>query len=226
MKNILQLDIYGDHNLGLFAKTSDKFCILGSIVPEKNKKLIESVLGVKIIKATIANTDLIGMFCCINSNGIILPKIITEKEVERFRRIEKEFGINLTILKSKHTATGNLILCNDKGALISKVFTKRDKRTVEDCLDVEAEYCSIAGLNVVGSCGIATNKGCLLYRDVKEDEIKKIKRMLKVEADIGTANFGSPFVGACGFANSNAAIIGESTTGPEIQRLMEALGFI
>jgi translation initiation factor 6 len=70
---------------------------------------------------------------------------------------------------------------------------------------------------------VATNKGCFIHRDAKENEIKKIEEILKVKADIGTANFGSPFVGSCFFANSNGAVVGNSTTGPEIDRIYETL---
>jgi len=97
---------------------------------------------------------------------------------------------------------------------------------IEDCLGVETEYCNLAGMSTVGSAGIATNKGCLLHRDASGDEIKIVEQILKVNVGIGTANFGSPFVGCCIIANNNDVIVGESTTGPEITRMQEALGFI
>jgi translation initiation factor 6 len=223
---ILQTNFYGDHNLGLFGKSSDKFCIIGNFIPEKIRKKVENVLKVRIIKASIANTELIGLFCCFNSNGILLPRIVIEREMENFKTIKKEFDLNLEILNSRYTALGNLILCNDKGAAISKNFTKKEKLKIEDCLGISSEYSTIARMNTVGSCGVATNNGCLLHRDVKEEEIKKIEEILKVSADIGTANFGSPFVGSCMIANSNGTVIGESTTGPEIVRVSEALNLI
>jgi translation initiation factor 6 len=106
---------------------------------------------------------------------------------------------------------------------VSKVFSKKEKKEIEDCLGVEAVFSSIAGIQTVGSCGIATEKGCLLHRDAKEEEIKIVEEVLKVKVDIGTANFGSPFVGSCIIANSKGALVGESTTGPEIVRIQEAL---
>jgi len=223
---VLQTNFHGDPNLGLFGKSSDKFCILGNFIQDKTAQKIEDALNVKQIKLTIANTDLVGIFCCFNSNGILLPKIVKETEIEKFKILEKEFGIELKILKSKFTALGNLILCNDNGAIVSDVFSKKDKKIIEDCLSVGSEYGTVAGMSIVGSCGVASNKGCLLHRDASEKEIENVENVLKVEADIGTANFGSPFVGSCCFANSSGGVVGESTTGPEINRLMEALGFI
>jgi translation initiation factor 6 len=154
----LQTNFYGDHNLGLFGKSSDRFCLIGNFIQEKVKLKIEQALKVKVIRATVANTDLIGVFCCFNSNGILLPRILTRSETENFERLKEEFGINLEVLKSKFTAIGNLVLCNDKGAVVSKVFSKINKMKIEDCLGVEAEYCSIAGMKTVGSSGVASNK--------------------------------------------------------------------
>lgn len=223
---ILQTSFHGDHNLGLFGKASDKFCIVGNFIQEKIKSRIEDVLKVKVIRATVANTDLIGIFCCFNSNGILLPSIFTRTEMENFKKLKKEFGINLEVLKSKFTAIGNLALCNDKGVVVSKIFSKANKKKIEDCLGVETEYCSVAEMSMVGSCGVASNKGCVLHRDASEEEVKKIGETLKVQADIGTANFGSPFVGSCCFANSFGVVVGESSTGPEINRIMEVLELV
>ena len=134
--------------------------------------------------------------------------------------------MNVTVINTKFTALGNLVLCNDKGAVMSSVISKKEKKKIEDCLGVGGEYGSLASITTVGSCGIATNKGCLVHRDASEEEIKVVENILKVPVDIGTANFGSPFVGSCIIANSNGAVIGESTTGPEVTRIMEALLFL
>jgi len=223
---ILQTNFFGDHNIGIYGKACDRFCVLSSLIPENSKKKIEELLKVKVYPVTVARTDLVGIFCCLNSNGIVLPKILAEKEFEIFKEIKKEFGVNIGIIKSRFTALGNLILCNDKGAIISKVFTKKEKKEIEDLLGVNSEFLSIGKIKTLGSCGIATNKGCLIHRDAKEEEIKIVEEVLKVKTDIGTANFGSPFVGSCGFANSNGAVIGESTTGPEFVRISETLSLI
>ena len=222
---VLLTNFHGDHNLGLFGKATDKICILGDFILEKTRKKIEETLKVKTIGLSISNTNLVGMFCCFNSNGILLPKIATEMEIKKWKEVARNLGLNLEILNSKFTTLGNLILCNDKGAIVSKLLKKEEKK-IKDCLDVEIKYSKIGNISVVGACGIATNKGCLLHRDAKEEEIEAVQEVLKVEVDIGTANFGSPFVGACGFANSNGAIVGESTTGPEVARLMEVLSLL
>ncbi|MEM5772970.1 MAG: translation initiation factor IF-6 [Candidatus Aenigmatarchaeota archaeon] len=223
--NLLQTNFFGDHNLGLYGKACDRICVLGKALEEKREK-IEDVLKVKTVALSFSSTDFAGIFCALNENGIVLTKILTSLEKEKFFELKKLFGMNLLILKSKFTAVGNLVLCNGKGAIVSELLSKKEKKEIEDCLGLEAVFSSIAGIKTVGACGIATNKGCLLHRDASEEEIKTVEDVLKVRADIGTANFGSPFVGSCIIANSKGALVGESTTGPEIARIQEALGFI
>ncbi len=226
MPKVIQADFQGDHNLGLFAIASDNFCLTGNIVSKEVSNTIEKVLDVSVVNAAISNTDLCGIFAVMNSNGMLLPKIVYDHEVERIKELVKEFDINVQVMDSKYTAVGNLVLCNDKGAILSKLFSVKEIYKIKDCLGIETEVSTVANINTVGSSGIATNKGCLLHRDAQESEINLIKDLLKVDADIGTANFGSPFVGSCMIANSNGCVAGLSTTGHEITRLMEALKFL
>jgi translation initiation factor 6 len=215
---LIQLNFYGDHNIGLFGRSSDRLCVLGNVISKDDVKKIEETLNVKVVKNTIVRTDLVGMFCCINSNGIIVPSITNEEEINRLGPL----GLDILALESKFTAVGNLVLCNDNGAIIGRPLEKYKKK-IEKCLGVEGACTTIAGMNTVGSCGIATNEGCVLHRDANEKEIQIVEKVLDVEVGLGTANFGSPFVGSCVIANSSAASVGESTTGPEINRIMESL---
>jgi translation initiation factor 6 len=223
MLMLLQANFFGDANLGMYAKVTENFCIIGNSLAEKYLPLFEKTFQVKAFRSSVAFTEIIGIFLAANSNGIILPKIVAAKELENFKKFSKEHELNLLILQSKQTAIGNLILCNNKGAIISKNFSRNEKKQIADCLAVETEFSDIAGLRTVGACGVATNNGCLLHRDATEEEIKNVQSVLKVTVDIGTANFGSPFVGSCILANSKGILIGAKTTGPEIVRIQEAL---
>jgi len=211
--------------LGLYGKACDKFCITGNI-EEKNINQIRKTLSVKCTTITISDTDFVGFLSAFNKNGILLPRIVNSNELKKFSILEKEFGLNIGIIESKFTAIGNLILCNSKGAVISSLFTNQDKKAIEECLGVESCSVDIAGMKTVGSIGIATSKGCLLHRDAGEKEIEQIKDILKVEIGVGTVNFGSPFIGSALIANSNGAVIGESSSGPEIVRIQEALNLL
>lgn len=226
MPKVAQEDFQGDPNIGLFAKASDKLCLAGNVVSEKKMDKVKSILNVPMVNVSISATDFCGIFLAMNSNGILIPKIVYDKEKARLKSVGKKFDLDVEVLSSKYTAIGNLVLCNDEGAVISRLLSKSDKTKIEDCLDVEVAASTIASISTVGSTSIATNRGCLLHRDAEESEISLVKDLLKVDVGIGTANFGSPFVGSCVVANSNGCIAGLSTTGYEITRIMEALKFL
>ena len=123
----------------------------------------------------------------------------------------------------KYNALGNLILCNNQGAVLSKLIPKRYKEKIERTLEVEVDYLTIANLNIVGACGIANDEGCLLHREVNSEELEKIEKILKVECNLGTVNFGSPFVKSGLVISKSNALIGNLTTAPEISRIVETL---
>jgi len=220
-KHLEKLSFFGDPNIGLYAFCTDSYCLLGKSVYASYKKEVEEVLGVPVYEASVANTSFVGIFLAGNSSIVLAPSIIGKDELKRL----KAFGLEVETLDCKYNALGNLVLANDNGALISPLL-KGLKDKLESLLGIDIAVGTVANLNVVGSCGVATNKGCLLHRDVLEEELIIVQKVLKVEADIGTVNFGSPFVRSGIIANSKGFLVGEQTTGPEIVRCDEALGFI
>jgi translation initiation factor 6 len=215
--NFSKIDFRGDPNIGLYGFATDSYCILGT---EPRKKILEQIR--KILKAdirisTITGTELIGLFSSGNSNGIILTKIIEEYELKKLRKI---FDINLELIKPKETALGNLILCNDKGCLISKNLTKYKKK-ISDVLGCEVVVGTVAGMDIVGSAAIASNTGCLCHREATEEEMRKIEKLLKVKVDVGTVGYGSPFIKSGLIVNSKGVLYSEGTTGAELGRISE-----
>lgn len=223
---VLQTDFFGDYNIGLFSKASDRICVLANTVPAKKAEKIREVVGANIFQTSIANSEVVGIFCLLNSNGIVLPKIANDFEIRNFKDTAEELGMSVGVVGSRFTCLGNLVLCNDRGAVVSRLLSPRDRKIIGDCLDVESERGTVAGLDSVGSCGIATNRGCILHRDATEEELDKFQEVLRVDTDIGTANFGSPFLGSCGIASSRGLVVGGGTTGPEAARIMEALSLL
>jgi translation initiation factor 6 len=210
--------------LGLYARCSDKVCIIGNFISKKTEEKISAALDAKIVKTTLSGTDFVGIFATLNSNGVVLPNLVKKFELDKLKSVFKSLDLNYAVISSKFNCLGNLILSNDKGAIVSKTFSKIEKKKIENVLDVESDFGTLDGMNIVGSTAVATNKGCLVHRDASEDEMKKVEEILKVKVDIGTANFGSPFLGSSFFANSNGAVVGDSTTGPEADRIYETLG--
>ena len=64
-------------------------------------------------------------------------------------------------METKKTAYGNLVLANDKGAVVDPRFKENEIKKISEALGVEAVPTEIAGLPYVGSLAVATNKGVL-----------------------------------------------------------------
>jgi len=212
----LKAKFYGDPNIGLYGFATDDYCLLGLEPDKKILGKIETALGTTIKAATVAGTEFIGLFVTGNKNGIVLPHIVEDYEIKKL----KSLGLNLEIIKSRETALGNMILCNDKGCLISEKLRKFKKR-ISGALDCEVETGKVAGLDIIGSVALANNTGCLCHRDAEESEMKKIEEILKVKVDVGTVGYGSPFIRSGIIVNSRGVLFSEFSTGPEIGRYEE-----
>ena len=72
---------------------------------------------------------------------------------------------------------------------------------------------------------IATNKGCIAGPGIKNNEIKILEDTLNIELGIGTVSFGSRFAHSGIIANSSGCVVSDTSSGPELGRVSEALGF-
>jgi len=216
-----QLDIIGDRNLGLYGFATDSYCLTGQLKKKENH--VEKTLGVEVFETKIMELDLIKLFITGNSSLAFVPDILYQKDIERIEHaISKK--VEVVVLETEK-AVGNMILMNDNGIVLSPMV-RNLKQKVEKHSGLEAEISTIAGLSVIGSAGLATNKGCLLHPSVTQSEVKKIEKILNVSAEIGTVAFGSHYPGSGIIANSNGFLTSTATSGPELGRIAEALKFV
>ncbi len=217
--HLQQVSVNGEDFVGLLGLATDRYAILS-----RNFREIDA-LNVPLLKTMIYGTNLVGLFCAGNSNGLLVPYCVSDEEIDKIRRflIESGADINIGRLFDKYTAIGNMITCNDKSAIVSHDIS--DTKVVKDILGVEIVRDYIANHREVGACCIATNKGFVVHPDAK-DEIDKISDIFGVKGDVGSVNFGFPFVKSGIIANSHGYITGFRTTGIELGRIDEALGFL
>ena len=97
---------------------------------------------------------------------------------------------------------------------------------MSEVMGVQVGVSTIAGQDVVGSLGVCNDQGVLLHPDVTPEEVLVIQEVLGVPPMVGTVAFGSPYVGAGVCATNNGAVAGTETTGPELNRMEDALGLI
>jgi translation initiation factor 6 len=215
--------IVGSASIGVYSLANDQFVVVPQMVPLKNAEKTAEWLKVKLIHTSIAGSVLAGALACANSNGILLPHSVRDEELGAIKAV---FEGVITIMETKKTAYGNLVLANDKGAVVDPRFRDSEVRQIVDTLGVEAVSGEIAGLPYVGSLAVATNKGVLAHPMLTVEEKKVLEDVLKVPVDVGTINCGIPYVGTGLVGNMHAAVAGSMTTGPEMFIIGNALDVV
>mgnify|MGYP006291494139 CR=1 FL=1 len=132
----------------------------------------------------------------------------------------------MKVISDKFNAAGNDILVNDYGCLVHPDVKDSTLKEIKQTFKVPTYRGTIAGLKTVGMAAVVTNKGLLCHPKLSDVEKKQLKKIFDVPVMIGTVNHGSPVIGAGIIANSNGAVIGNNTTGIEMGRIEEALGFL
>jgi translation initiation factor 6 len=218
----MRLAYYGNPWIGMFIKTNDEITLLPVDSMEKIHTAVEATLKTKVLKIGMGDSNLLGIYIAMNSNGIVIPNIAKEEEVTAL----KKAGLNVHVSKDKFNAHGNNIAVNDKGGVINPNVEKEDAKKMEDVLGVELVPTEVAGFTTVGSACIVTNTGYLVHFKASEDELKTLNSILKTTGNRGTMNTGTGFVSYGAVVNKNGYIVGENTTAYEIGRLEESLNMI
>ncbi len=215
-----RLNISGSPVVGVFAACTENNVFVPFDTPSETLKELEESLSVAAIASSIGGSAIIGSLLKGNSGGVIVAGFVLEKELRHIRKHTKAAR-----LTGELNAAGNLILANDSAALVHPDLSDKSINVIKKTLGVEVKRGTIGGLKTVGMAGIATNKGVLVHPKSTPSEIAILEELFNLPVDIGTVNFGSPLVGSGILANSNGYVAGEETTGPEISRIEDALGY-
>ncbi len=213
--------IVGSASIGVYTLATENVVMIPRMVPLEKAQEIAGWLNVKLVYTAISGSVLAGVLACANSNGMLLSAAIREEELSQ---IKAAFEGTITIMESKKTAFGNLILVNDRGAVVDPRLKAPEIKKISETFGVEVVPTEIAGLPYVGSLAVATNKGLLAHPLLKDEERKILEDVFKVPVDVGTVNCGVPYVGTGLIANSHASVAGSMTTGPEMFIIEHALG--
>ena len=216
------LDFNENPNVGVYCEANDSVVFLQKRLLKKAKKKISSALDVKIVELTIADSTIIGSLLVLNSKGAVVTNVADEETLN----IIEEQGLDVFVVKDVINAAGNDILANDNGALVHPDIRDYSMKKIGETLGVPVQRGTIASLKTVGMAAAVTNKGCLCHPKVTDEEKKQLESVFDVNVMIGTVNHGFPMIGSGLVANSNGAIIGNLTTGIEMGRIEEALGFL
>ncbi len=214
-------NILGSVCIGVYSLATDDIVIVPPQVPENKAQRLEKWLKAEVVRTTMGESTLIGILARANSKGLVLPHFVQKDEVQA---VKSALDMNVAVMDTKQTAFGNLVLTNDRGAIVDPRLKEGDVAKISDALGTDTVSGRIAGLPYVGSLAVATNKGVLAHPMIKEEEQRLLTDVLKVPVDVGTVNRGIPHVSTGLIANSNGAVAGFMTTGPEIFIIGHALG--
>jgi translation initiation factor 6 len=213
----------GSVSIGVYSLATEDMVIVPKVVPLRKAESFAQWLKVKLVHATIGSSVLVGALACANSYGILLPSFVQQEEIEAIRSV---FKGNITVMETRKTAYGNMVLANDHGAVVGLRLKEPEVRKISETLGVEAVAGEIAGMPYVGSLAVATNKGVLAHPLLKDSERRLLEDLLKAPVDVGTINCGIPHVGTGLLCNSRSAIVGSLTSGPEMFIIGNALDVV
>jgi len=205
---ISRTDFRGSPHVGIFCIANDDVALAPLSAPESFLSVIKETLGVDVVQTSIANTGLLGIFCVINNKRAIATGLIDKDE----RKTLEDHFSDIIVVEDSFTAVGNLVSMNDRATVCSRGL----EASIKDAIPVR-----VADSDLVGSALYVNNNGFLAHRDTPESEIRELERVFGVKGDVGTVNFGDPFVSSGIMGNKNGIVVGSFSSGPEMNRIDE-----
>jgi translation initiation factor 6 len=201
----------------MFCRASDSLALIPKAAPSKFTAAMHEALGVPMHHLLINESNLLGIYCVLNSNGVVIPSFAEDAEV----KFLKSLGLNVCTLN--RLSPGNNLLANDYGAWVSPRVHPIQVTQISDCLGVEVT-CQRMSVSALAASTMVTNAGLFSSSELPETELKQLEKIFKVKGGVGTTNNGVPYNSFALAANSNGALVGAASSGFETQRVFEALG--
>jgi translation initiation factor 6 len=220
---VLRAAFGGSSYIGVFSRATDDCLLIRRDAEDDVRESFAEELEVPVIQTTVGGSATVGALATGNANGILVSSRANEREIER---IAEATDLPVGELPGRVNAAGNVVCCNDHGAYVHPDLSRNAVQAVQDTLDVPVERGDLAGVRTVGTAAVATNRGVLCHPKSTDEELDFLEDLLDVPADLGTINYGGPLVGSGLVANENGFVVGQDTSGPELGRIENALGYI
>ncbi|HUK93224.1 MAG TPA: translation initiation factor IF-6, partial [Methanomicrobiales archaeon] len=211
----------GDPHIGVFARVLEDLAIVAPQAPEGFKAAIREEMDAEVVDTTIQDSAIVGALVAGNRYGVVVSGLASKEEVAR---IEEHREVML--LEEGMNAAGNVILANDIFAAVNPELPLEIAEEIGSFLRVPVLRLSFAGYRAVGKVAVATNRGILVHPRVNPAEIALLEEAVDIPIGVGTVNMGSGLVGAGLLANSRGYLAGIGTSGFELGRIEEVLGFL
>ena len=217
--SIILADVFGSPNIGVYCFANETLAVVPPGLTQRKINQFAETLGVRVCNTTIGGSTLVGALVTGNSNAVLVPHTIREYELNRIREFAR-----VVVVDSKWTALGNVVLANDRGAVLHPETAEEIVKAVSDELKVQPVLGTLGALPFVGALAVATNKGAMLSPNTSEKERALVKDALHVEAELSSTNGGVSFVKSGILANSKGAVVGPLTRGAELMQITRTLG--
>jgi translation initiation factor 6 len=218
----LQVDFHENPNVGVYCRVNDEIGFVRKGLSKTIRKKISATLNIDLIEVGIADTSIIGSLLVSNSHGVIATDLVDKSVI----KLITDQGLDVFVVTDVLNAAGNDMLVNDFGGIVHPNMDGEMVEEMEGILKIPLKKGTIAGLKTVGMTAVATNKGLLCHPKITEEEKQVLESLFQVPIMIGTINHGVPLIGSGLIANSFGFVVGSLTTGIEMGRIEEALGFL
>src|SRR5687768_9855620 len=97
---IYRYTAYKTPNIGIFAKANDSIVLVPFGFAETKSQKLAEYLQAKEVYTSVAGTRLLGPMTVMNNNGILLPSIASDEEVQLLKQAS---GLNVERVESRFT---------------------------------------------------------------------------------------------------------------------------
>jgi len=214
------VSITGDPHIGVFTRVFDDIAVVPPETPEEVIRAYEEAFKVEIVKTTLQRSPIIGSLLTGNRNGLVITGLATEEEKDLLSGYH-----DLMLLEEGMNAAGNIILVNDKFAAVHPEMDDELIDALSDFLKVPVTPLTIGGIKTVGMAAVATNTGIVVSPRSTPGEISALEKICDLPIGKGSVIMGNAMVGTGLIANSYGYLTGVGTSGYELGRIEDILGF-
>lgn len=210
--------IYNSPFLNIYSYCTEKICLVPHSILAKEEKKIEEILNVKVIKASINRSGLLGVYLSgINEKIVVDKKSIHADELEH---LEKE-GLKVKTIADDNNAFGNLLAINSNYGIASPLLLPETFSEFRKFFNIEIEQKSFAGFDLPGSSIFVSDSMFLINPRIDIKEFNYFEKKFKVPGKATTANYGDVFVGNDIMGNNSGTLVGETTSNIEMTKIDE-----
>jgi len=203
--------------VGVFARLTNSYCLVTQGGSENFYSIFQGELAkqIPVVQCSIGGTRIVGRVTVGNKNGLLVPSITTDNELQHLRNQLPE-NVKVQKVEERLSALGNCIACNDYVALVHTDLDRETEEVITDVLGVDVFRATIAQNVLVGSYCVITNQGGLVHARTPVQDMEELSQLIQIPLTAGTVNRGSDVVGAGIVANDWSAFCGMDTTATEI----------